>query len=64
MTRTVSRTKPRATKASSLHLLRQLAPRVKILKKGAPNRRVILDYTFGSYNYMFHATKGWRKRRA
>lgn len=63
MTRSVSRVKLRKTKAENLLLLKQLAPKRKIQAKGKYNRRITIDYTFGKYNFMYHATKGWRKRR-
>lgn len=71
MTRTVQRLKPHNTKASNLSELRKLAKaqphnkafRQGIGKKGIYNRRIIIDATFGSHDYILHATKGWRRRR-
>lgn len=64
MTRTINRVRPPKQERKNLALLRQLAPKFKIDKRGTYNRRILLDYTFKGYNYMFHATKGWRKRKA
>lgn len=69
MTRSVKRIAVRNTKASNLHLLMKLAQsstntrRRHIGKKGIINRRILIDATFGQHDYIFHATKGWRRRR-
>lgn len=70
MTRSVSRVKPRNTKAHNLNELRKLAQahpsrafRRKIGAKGAINRKHLIDAALGRYDFIFHATKGWRKRR-
>jgi hypothetical protein len=34
----------------------------KIDPKGVINRRIIIDGQFGDYDYILHATKGWRRR--
>lgn len=34
----------------------------KIDPKGYVNRRILVDGKFGEYDYILHATKGWRRR--
>lgn len=69
MTRSVSRIQARNTKPENLNELRKLARskhttfRHNIGKKGIYNRRILIDATFGQHDYIFHATKGWRRRR-
>jgi hypothetical protein len=35
----------------------------KLPKKGTFNRKHIIDEDVGNYNWMLHATKGWRRRK-
>lgn len=63
------RVKPRNTKPQNLNALRKIARgnpktfRRVIGPKGQYNRKVLIDAQIGEHDYMFHATKGWRRRR-
>lgn len=34
----------------------------RIPKKGEVNRKILIDVRVGAVAWMFHATKGWRRR--
>lgn len=37
---------------------------MKIMKKGTPYRRVLKTIKRGAREFYYHATKGWKSRRA
>jgi hypothetical protein len=41
-----------------------MAGQVPSGRKGSYGRRIIKTYTLDGYEYQYHATKGWRVRRA